>query len=224
MRTLILLAISLTACLRTTEFKCEMSSQCGAGGQCESTGYCSVADNQCGRRYSSSAGSLAGQCVGGSSIDAAVDSPMNIIDAPIDGSGSSSGCPSGYVNVSGQTHMYKVITAVAVWNTQSSGCTATAPTAYLAIPDDATELAALDTLIGATASYWVGITDSATEGTWLTVKGAPQTFLPWQTGAPTTSPPNNTDDFVRIVTGNPPANQFKDDKQNVQLPAICECE
>ena len=50
MRTLLVFAVSLTACLRSTEFKCEMSSQCGAGGQCESTGYCSVADDQCGRR------------------------------------------------------------------------------------------------------------------------------------------------------------------------------
>lgn len=224
MRTLLLLAISLTACLRTTEFKCEMSSQCGAGGQCESTGYCSVPDDQCGRRYSSSAGPLAGQCVGGSSIDGGIDSPMGMIDAAIDAPGSGGGCPSGYVTVSGQAHQYKVITAVGTWNTQMSGCSATAPTAYLAIPDNDVELAALDALPGVGASYWVGITDSATEGTWKNVKGATQTFLPWQTGAPTITPPNNTNDYVRVVTANPPANQFLDDKQNVQLPAVCECE
>jgi len=224
MRAMLLLAVSLAACLRTTEFKCETSSQCGTSGMCESTGYCSVPDDTCGRRYSSSAGALAGQCVGGTSIDGGIDSPMSMIDASIDAPGSGGGCPSGYVTVSGQTHKYKVLTAPGTWPGQSSSCTATAPTAYLAIPDDATELAALDTLIGATASYWVGVTDAATEGTWLNVKGAPQTFLPWQAGAPTTSPANNTFDDVRVVTGNPPANQFLDDKGNVQLPAICECE
>jgi len=224
MRTLLLLAISLTACLRSTEFRCEMSSQCGAGGQCESTGYCSVVDDTCGRRYSPSAGPLAGQCVGGTSIDAGIDSPQNMIDAAIDAPGSGGGCPSGYVNVSGQTHMYKVLTAVGTWNTQSGNCTATSPMAYLAIPDDPTELAALDALPGVGASYWVGITDSATEGTWLNVKGAVQSFLPWATGAPTTTPPNNTDDYVKVIIANPAANQFKDDKQNVQLPAVCECE
>jgi hypothetical protein len=223
MRALLMFAVVLAGCLRATEFKCEMSSQCGAGGQCESTGYCSVADDQCGRRYSPSAGSLAGQCVGGTAIDAGIDSPPGM-DAMMDGSGSNSNCPSGYVAVSGQAHMYKVLATNAVWNGQSSACTATSANAYLAIPDDATELAALDTLAGATATYWVGVSDSATEGTWLTVKNAPQTFLPWAPGHPTTTPPNNSDDCVHVVTANQPAQQFVDDKCNMQLPAICECE
>jgi hypothetical protein len=223
MRAAVLLALSLAACLRTTEFKCQTSSQCGAGGQCETTGYCSLPDDQCGRRYSPSAGSLAGQCVGGSSIDGGIDSPGSI-DAPIDGSGSNSNCPSGYVAVSGQAHMYKVITSAGVWSSQQSSCAATSPNAYLAIPDNAAELAALDALPGVGATYWVGITDSATEGTWLTVKNTAQTFLPWAPGRPTTTPPNNTDDYVRIVTANQPAQQFFDDKSNMQLPAVCECE
>lgn len=224
MRGLILVAISLTACLRTTEFKCASSAQCGTSGVCESTGYCSLPDDQCGRRYSSSAGPLAGQCVNGQTIDGGIDSPMGMGDAAIDAPGSGGGCPSGYVTVAGQAHKYKVITANAVWNSQVSGCAATAPTAYLAIPDDATELAALDALPGVGPSYWIGVSDSTTEGTWMNLKNVVQTFLPWAPNHPTTSPPNNTDDCVRVVTANQPAQQFFDDKCNVQVHAICECE
>jgi hypothetical protein len=48
--------------------------------------------------------------------------------------------------------------------------------------------------------------------------------LPWAPGHPTTTPPNNSDDCVHVVTANQPAQQFVDDKCNMQLPAICECE
>lgn len=57
--------------------------------------------------------------------------------------------------------------------------------------------------------------------TWLTVKGGTKTFLPWETGHPTTSPPNNQDDCVRVVTADA---KFFDDRCNTQLAAICECE
>jgi hypothetical protein len=100
-----------------------------------------------------------------------------------------------------------------------TACSATAPTAYLAIPDDANELAAFDTFAGGSTPYWVGVDDKATEGTWLTVKNTPQTFLPWAPGHPITSPPNNKNDCVRVATG-----QFTDEACNNQHAAICECE
>ena len=216
MKAIWLVGIALAGCLRSTEFKCETSAQCGANGACESTGYCSFPDDQCGRRYASSAGSLANQCVGGTAIDAGIDSAHDAaIDAP------PASCPAGFATLTGAPHKYKLVTAVGVWNAQMNGCAALAPTAYLAIPDDANELTALDGLAGASATYWVGVSDTATEGTWLTVKGTPQTFLPWETGHPITSPPNNQNDCVRAVTADA---KFFDDKCNTQLPAICECE
>lgn len=215
MRVLMLLALSLTACLRTTEFKCSASSQCGAEGVCESTGFCSVPDDQCGRRYSPSAGALAGQCVGGGGIDGGIDGPSNI-DASIDAP--TGGCPAGYMTLPGAPHMYKLVTQTSTWNAAVSGCAATAPTAYLAIPDDANELAAMTTLAGGSAPYWVGVDDVATEGTWLTVKNAPQTFLPWAPNHPTTNP-TNKNDCVRVAT-----NQFTDEACNNQHAAVCECE
>ena len=211
----IVAALGLAGCLRSTEFQCETSSQCGAQGVCESTKFCSFPDDQCGRRYAPSAGSLANQCVGGET-DGGVDGARDGgIDTP------ASLCPTGFGPLAGAPHQYKLVPAAATWNAQSAACAALSSTTYLAIPDDMNELGALDTLAGATTTYWVGISDAATEGTWLTVKGGTQTFLPWETGHPTTSPPNNQNDCVRVVTADA---KFFDDKCNTQLAAICECE
>jgi len=214
---LAVIALALTACLRSTEYKCDTSSQCGAGGVCESTNYCSFPDDQCGRRYGTSAGPLANQCVGGTAVDGGVDSAR---DGSID-SGSGSQCPGGFAPLAGAPHQYKLVTVPGTWNAQVAACSALSSTTYVAIPDDAGELGALDTLVGATSTYWVGISDSATEGTWQTVKGGTQTFLPWETGHPTTTPPNNQDDCVRVVTTDA---KFFDDKCNTQLATVCECE
>lgn len=209
-------AVALAGCLRATEFKCDNSSQCGTQGACESTGFCSFPDDTCGRKYGPSAGSLSGQCVGGTAIDGGIDSARDsAIDSP------RGQCPSGFAPLAGAPHQYKLISTNGTWGAQMSACSALSSTTYLAIPDDVGELGALDTLAAASPNYWVGISDSATEGTWLTVKGGTQTFLPWETGHPIITPPNNQNDCVRVVTADA---KFFDDKCNVQLPAICECE
>lgn len=206
------LALALTACLRSTEFQCQTSAQCGTGGVCESTGYCSLPDDTCGRRYSPSAGALANQCVGGSGIDGGVDGPG--IDATPD----AETCP-GFTALGGAPHRYMLVSTAATWGVQVSTCMAAAPAAYLAIPDDSNELAALDMLAGGAAPYWVGISDRGTEGTWLTVNNTPQTFLPWAPNHPVTMPPNNKVDCVHAASA-----QLTDDTCFVSLPAICECE
>jgi len=60
MRACVLLCL-LAGCLRTTEYRCSSSGQCGTGGTCESTGYCSFADTSCGQRYGNEAGPYANQ-------------------------------------------------------------------------------------------------------------------------------------------------------------------
>jgi hypothetical protein len=56
------------ACVSGPGFQCQDSSQCtgGTAGACESTGYCSFADDSCGsgRRYGEESGSLGGTCLG----------------------------------------------------------------------------------------------------------------------------------------------------------------
>lgn len=228
MRTCLLLALALGGCLRTTEYRCSQEAECGTGGTCDPRGYCSFSDGACpsGQRFGDAAGSLAGQCTTADGIDAGID--MSMTDAtPLDGppadmaiDADGTQCPSSYAAISGGQagHLYRVIDTVALWNNQRAACAQDSASAYIAIPDDAGELAALATLAGADR-FWVGVTDAATEGTWLTVLGDPQTFLPWETDAPDDQGPG--EDCVEGVTA---TTEFNDHRcgQTMRV-AVCEC-
>lgn len=220
---LIGLLLANASCLRKTEFHCADNTACGASGQCETTGFCSFADPDCasGRRYDSSAGGLADQCTGGGTTndDGGVDAPPpgdGAIDAP-----PTAGCPNGYAALTGAQagHFYKVVPTAETWQTQEAGCQATTASAHLAVPDDLAELQALDDAAG-TGNYWLGITDSATEGTWRNVLGAIQTFLPWQPPAPDNNAGGQGEDCVEAL---PATDTINDRRCNDKLPAICEC-
>ncbi len=214
MRAILLAALACAGCLRATEFHCIDSTQC-AGGVCEAVGYCSFRDDGCasGQRFGDSAGTYAGQCVGGSTDDAGVDAPDDVaIDAP-------PACPATYAAVTGAPadRVYRSISTTGNWETQRTACAADGANAYLVIPDDATELMAINTLLP--GDYWVGVTDSAMEGTFLNVKGDPQTFLPWDIGQPNNV---NNSDCVKVQG---PMRRFNDTLCMTEMhPAICECE
>jgi hypothetical protein len=214
----ILLVASNAACLRTTEFRCSDNGECSGGGTCQGVGYCSFPDGSCsgGQRFGDSAGPYAGQCVGAQGGEAGVDM-MQMIDAAID---SPVGCPSGYMNAGAQPHMYKVITGAIDWNTQANACAATKPGgAYLAIPDDATELGDIDTIATGHAQYWIGISDQAQAGVYKTVKGDTPAILPWAPGQPNMGPPP-----MHCVKALSATAQFATDKCNTAIVAVCECE
>lgn len=171
---LCVLVLANAGCLRKTEFRCETDTACGAGGQCEASGFCSFADGECasGRRYDSSAGPLSGQCTSGD--DPTTDGGIDSMGTPDDGSIDSgvTGCPAGYVALSAVPgHLYKVLPNGANWMTQQAECKLTTSAAYLAVPDTIEELTALDMLAGA-SNYWIGISDIATEGTWINSRSA----------------------------------------------------
>ncbi len=205
-------------CLRNTSFKCDTSDQCGTDGVCEAQHYCSFPDPQCGRRFGPQAGDLAGQCVtGGTGTDAGVDSPILPGDGSSDGGGPM--CPSDYMQLAGAptNRRYKLIANATDWVSQRAACNGTHT--FLAAPDSATELAALDKLAGITVlAYWIGVDDLAAAGTWVTVNNTPQTYLPW---APTFPTGNPNDQCVDVITANA---QFENTKCTTPLPAICECE
>ena len=95
-----------------------------------------------------------------------------------DANGSSGLCGSNpaYLHRSGSPHAYRAVDGNADWAAARASCEADG--AYLAIIDDAAEAALLP------GEGWVGYTDAATEGVWLTVRGDQAAFLPWQSGEP----------------------------------------
>ena len=211
----LVLAGSTAGCLRTTEFKCMTDADCSAtGAVCETTNYCSFTDTDCamGRRYGDLSGPYSNQCVGESSMnDGGVDTP----------DGTPGSCPSTYAPLSGAgSHVYKLTNNSQQWSTQRDRCATDG--AYLAIPDDANELMAITTAAAA-AKTWIGITDTATEGTYLTVKGTMATYLPWDAtaGEPDNPNPAPGEDCVSALMAKP---NIATDRCSITFPAVCECE
>jgi hypothetical protein len=227
MRALMLLLVLANAgCLRKTEFQCADDGACGTSGRCESSGFCSFADPDCssGRRYDQSAGTLANQCTsGGMTGDGGpIDTPPNNNDATMMIDAPPAGCPTGYnAIVGGQAnHLYKLVTAADDWAKQQTGCRMTSASSNLAIPDDITEHTAIDTLAGA-GNYWVGISDTVTEGTFLTVLGAVPSHLPWQLPAPDNG--GGVGGGEDCVESLPAVHMFNDRRCMDNLPTVCEC-
>lgn len=206
-------------CLRATAFKCASDADCGASGVCESISYCSVPNASCqgtGRSYSDSAGqSLSNTCVPGS--EPGPDAGAGT-DAPIDGT-MSVGCPSPYAPIAGSPHRYKTLTNI-MWDQAKTMCQLTSTAAYLAVPDDAAELANLATI--ASTPFWVGIDDQANPGMFVTIKVVtfPATSPLWAPGEPNTT---GAQDCVEAVTMGS-MTLLATDKCGTRHNAVCECE
>lgn len=233
MRALLFLAALATSagCLRSTVYKCATSDQCGGGGICEDTGFCSFADSLCAgmgdRRYSEQSGIYANKCVGGVIFpgedmqiitdDVPTDVPP---DVPIVGN-----CPGNYAAVSGQTNLYLVITAANDWPTQVAACMGTGR--YLFVPNDQTELTAI--LNAANVDIWAGATDEANEGTFVTTNGGTLASNSPLWDATDTEPDNDPE----MGTGNNNSHcvvalnaldRLADDKCANTYAAVCECQ
>jgi hypothetical protein len=196
-----------TGCLRDTVFHCATDSDCNLSstpGICEAEGFCSVDDRNCasGRAFNEFSGSLSRSCVG-------------IPDAGID----QGRCSEAFTPVLGAPgHFYFLFTVTDTFENQEGACGAQGPSTYISIPDTASELAALLDL-GGEPTLWMGITDRVTEGTFITLRGALPTILPWATGQPDDSPPGQ--DCVAGITADA---TLQDDSCDLTLRAICECE
>lgn len=221
-------ALAGAGCLRQTLYKCETNDQCSGGGVCEANGYCSFNDSECtaGRRYGDLSGTFSGKCVGevGPGEDGGIDTPAPDDsmdpDTPISGN-----CPATYMAIGGSTKRYRVITAGANWANQTSACDGDGANTYLAVPDDQAELTAI--LGAAGEDIWIGASDSATEGTFVTANGgtlASNSPL-WAGGEPDNDPEsgggNNIGDCVFAADSN---DRLLDDRCDNTKAAVCECD
>jgi len=129
----------------------------------------------------------------------------------------SNACPAEFVPVGPFPHRYLKVTGPDNYISQLTDCAAFGSTIYLAIPDDADEMLALDVL--AQEDFWVGIDDRQIENQFVTVKGTPATFLPWANGEP-----NNLNGSQDCVRARAQSTEIVDDDCDNTLPAVCECE
>lgn len=225
----LVLANATAGCLRTTSYKCSSSDQCGAGGVCEDTGYCSFTDPECadGRRYAEYSGTYSSKCVGEVIVDGdgGVDAPDdgNMPDVP------QGNCPSTYAALSGASgRLYRVITGAAAWNAQRTACAGDGANTYLAIPDTQAELTAIVT--AANGTVWVGVEDgNSDDEMFVTVQNAtayPTNNGLWDTSEPDDAPEQGggpqTAECVSASTAN--SGKLSDDRCTETYAAVCECE
>jgi hypothetical protein len=139
---------------------------------------------------------------------------------PIDGAGDAPGidavmaCATGYTQlIVDEAHLYRRSPAM-TWAQQRLACESDG--GYLAIPDTQREL---EGLVVPGANAWVGISDSAVEGAFVTVTGVPATFLPWAPTQPDNF--NQNEDCVLVLSA---AMQLNDEPCQVPRPGVCECD
>jgi hypothetical protein len=228
MRTFIFVAlVASVGCLRTTEYKCTDSTQCGTEGQCEPVGFCSFPASDCdtGRKFGEFSGSTySNKCTG--------DSDPMLDGGLVDGSmtdgmmndGAMGNCPASYTG-SG-AHKYRVITAPSTWVAHETDCgnDTTGTNTYLASPDDQTELTAI-LAAAAQARVWVGVSDS-TEGTYARTGGGtiPSNDPMWDSSEPDDNPIGGGGGPGDCVSASMASGKLADDNCGSSYPAVCECE
>jgi hypothetical protein len=153
-------------------------------------------------------------------------------DAPLD----ARTCPAGYAAIAGGPATSKYL--LFPWDNASSRdksqpwtsakTTCMNDGTHLAIPDAQGELDALRQAIAVDPSspyFWVGLTDSATEGTWLTVLGGTPTYLPWGAGQPNNgNGPGGSGQQEDCALGHPSSAEIFDWICATPYPFACECD
>ena len=80
---------------------------------------------------------------------------------------------------------YRKVNTLTTWAGADADCTSDG--GYLVIPGSMGEAVAIGTFVNPASTspfYWAGIEDPERDGTWTTVLGATQTYLPWTPAQP----------------------------------------
>ena len=157
---------------------------------------------------------------------AAADAPVAGDDAngardaaPIDGAPDAAPpdafvCPTGYVQLGGLPHRYRQLPQAMPWTQGVNLCAAQLPGhTHMVVLDDEQERIAL---LPFTPDLWIGVTDAVDEGQWVTVLGAPATFLPWASGQPAAGTEQNCGELE--------SDGLHDNTCGNDRTIVCECE
>jgi len=129
--------------------------------------------------------------VDGVSFDASIDGTPSDgppIDSAPDSPAASCLANPLYVSIGAFPSRYRSMSSPRSWPEATTECANDG--AHLAVPDSLAEATAIGSL-----GDWVGITDAATEGVWLTIFGTVPVYLQFEVGQPDGG---NTEDCLRI--------------------------
>ena len=127
-------------------------------------------------------------------------------------------CPLTYELVAGAplTSRYRKLDRADPYAKQAAQCAGEG--AHLVVIDDAAESAAIDAYATKrNGFFWIGISDSATEATWMTEKNQPATYLPWKLLEPNGGINENC--VLQSVAG-----MWNDFSCGYGFPSVCECD
>jgi hypothetical protein len=146
-------------------------------------------------------------------LDAPEDDAEPPPDAPVDAFVLV--CPSGYIDVSGQTSKYRLITLTQSWTSAEADCENDGTGTHLAVISDNNEDNAIDAL-SAASSQWIGVSDRVNEGTFRNVTGPSTAYFDWATGDPDSGAQG---DCVAII-----GTRWEDGNCGSLAQAVCECD
>lgn len=120
------------------------------------------------------------------------------------------GCPSGYTESGDKC--YKAYGTQTYANAVS---TCSGDGAYVAYPTNASDRPTINTM-GGNQTIWLGITDAASEGTWLNAQGGSQSYFSWGGGEPNNA--GGSEDCVE----QPNSLSWNDIPCSISRPFVCE--
>ena len=125
--------------------------------------------------------------------------------------------PSGAVSFNG--HNYLFVNSAMTWTNAKKYCIAQG--GHLATISNATENQFVFNL-GGQQSTWIGLTDEAVEGTFVSVTGEPVTYFNWNPGQPDNNFGGQPENYVDFYPGG--GGTWNDARAALTVPFVCEFE
>ena len=185
---------------RAERYACESTADCVNGRTCEH-GFCVV---------SVDAG------IDGSVVDASTDAQP--VDADIAQVLAMACPPAGYTFASGPNGYYRMVAAGATWANAQAACAADVPgSSHLVVLSTSAEVSYVAGQIASAQVGWIGLSDRAVEGVFVTITGETGDQRPWAAGEPN----NSGGEDCAVVKSN---GQLDDRPCGYAYRYVCECD